>query len=76
VSGSADSSADSSADFIVPQGWIAREKCLHHMRSISENLDIDPVYLESASRADSADDNDRFEEAVAAFLGAWVDASH
>jgi len=42
------------------------------MRSITEEGDLDPFYVEVAQRAADEDENDTFEETVAAFLEAWT----
>jgi hypothetical protein len=59
--------------FIIPQGWIAREKALRHMRSITEKCGLDPHYVEAAQRAADEDDNARFVEIALAFFEAWAE---
>ena len=57
-------------DFITPRGWIARERIVRHIWSLTRKLDLDPELAEEAQRAADEDDYDAFEEAVAEFFEA------
>ena len=57
-------------DFIQPRGWIARERAVRHIWSLTRKLDLDPELAREAQRAAEEDDNDAFIVAVAEFFEA------
>ena len=61
-------------DFIPPRTWIARERSVRHIWSLTRKLDLDPKLATEAQRAADEDDDDAFVAAVAAFLEAMHEA--
>ena len=57
-------------DFIKPRSWIARERAVRHIWSLTRKLDLDPDLAEEAQRAADEDDDDAFMVAVAEFFEA------
>jgi hypothetical protein len=57
-------------DFIAPRGWIARERAVRHIWSLTRKLDLDPKLATEAQRAADEDDDDAFLVAVAEFFEA------
>lgn len=55
-------------DFIAPQGWIAREKAVRHIWSLTRKLDLDPDLAREAQHAAEERDDDAFMVAVAEFF--------
>lgn len=57
-------------DFIAPRGWIARERIVRHIWSLTRKLGLDPELAREAQRAAEEDDDDAFMVAVDEFLEA------
>jgi hypothetical protein len=61
-------------NFITPRTWIARERAVRHIWSLTRKLGVEVELATEAQRAADEDDDGAFVAAVAAFLEAMHEA--